>query len=125
MTDPNSKSPRDWLLARHARVTPQLDALRETVLSPLRAPPSSAANNAHATAPLDLTWRQLAIALFRPQRTLWATLAAAWLVVVALQLTRPHPSPSTTAATPSAEAIALWLRQSRSHEALAQIHRHP
>lgn len=108
MNDP--KTPRNWLLARHAPAQPQLDALRRAAL------PASAE---------DITWREFLARLFRPHRVVWQALAAVWIALVAFQLSQPSTSHRATQPAVSAEAIAAWLRQSKTHEALAQISLHP
>ena len=106
--NPDHQTPRDWLLARHAAITPQLDTLRRAAL-----PEPS------------LTWREFLREIFRPHRVAWRSLAAAWLLLALFSLTRHHSAPDPKATAPSPEAVALWLAQLQSHETFAQIDRRP
>lgn len=108
MSEP--KSPRDWLLARHAPAQPQLDALRRSALP------------AHLE---DISVREFLARLFRPQRRAWQTLALIWLALLALQFSQRSVDSHTGRASVSPEAFAAWLAQAKTHEALAQINRHP
>lgn len=106
MSDP--RPPRDWLLARHARATTQLDALRRSALP----------------AP-DLTWREILAALFHPHRAAWRALVVAWLVMATVYFVQTRTERSSPHPRPSPDALADWLRQLQTHETLAQIDRHP
>jgi hypothetical protein len=108
MNDPQST--RDWLLARHASATPQLDALRRAALP---------------RAAEEINWREFLARVFRPHRLAWRTLAAVWLVLAALHLAQQRAGSTAARSTTSSEAFATWLRQAKTHEALAQISRHP
>jgi hypothetical protein len=100
------KSPRDWLLGRHAARTPRLDDLRRAALP----------------AP-SLTWREFFPELFRPHRILWRTLAVIWIALLAFHLTLGRPPAPTNTPPPSASAMIAWLRQLNSHETLAHVDR--
>ena len=104
MSDP--KTPRDWLLSRHASATPQLDALRRSAL-PARA----------------LTWRDLPRELFGPQRHVWRLLTATWIVLAIFQLTLGR-APSPRFPAPSPVAVAAWFAQLNSYETFVSIDRH-
>jgi hypothetical protein len=96
------KTARELLLARHAAIAPQLDKLRLAVL--VDATPIAA--------------RQLLPALFRPNRRLWLSLAAAWIVILVINLTQPR-SPRPDAET--IQSIANWSNnQAQLHALLAQ-----
>ncbi len=97
---------RDHLLARHATVTPRLDALRRAALPPA-----------------DVTWREFLRELFRPHRAAWRTLAVVWLVLLVLQLAVVNPArpPALAGPRPSPEAVAAWFDQLNSNETLTQI----
>ena len=93
------KTPRDLLLSHHAAATPQLDQLRRKTLDDARPVPAS----------------QLLHALFFPQRRLWLGLAAAWLVILALNFSqRPAPHPN------HAKAAALYATSWSANQ--AQLH---
>jgi hypothetical protein len=102
------KSPRDWLLARHAAVAPQLDRLRRSAL------PSP-----------SLTWREAFAALFRPHRTVWRALAVVWLAMAITHFAQTRVIRAPLHSPPPPEALAGWLRQLKTHELLAQTDRHP
>ena len=108
MSDPNPKSPRDWLLARHTRASPQLDALCRAAL------PTP-----------EITWREFLVELFRPHRRVWQTLAIVWVGLLALHFTFQRPTPSILVSPPGPEAVAVWLAQLKSNETFAQIGHHP
>lgn len=113
MSERDPQTPRDWLLARHASASPQLDALRRAALP-------------NATSPAeDITWREFLARIFRPHRLAWRALAAVWIALVALHLSQPRGSAPADRSTLSPETVATWFRQTKTHEALAQINRHP
>jgi hypothetical protein len=102
------KSPRDWLLARHAAAAPQLNRRRRAALP---------------AAPL--TWHEALAALFRPHRIAWRTLAVIWLMMAIAHLAQTRASREPSHSAPPPEALAGWLRQLKTHEILAQTDRHP
>ena len=115
MSHPDPKSPRDWLLARHAPATPRLDVLRGRALPDGGAAPSPR---------LD-SWRDLLRELFRPHLTAWRALALVWLGLIVFNFTFGRsPQPESTTPPPP-EAVAAWLAQLKSNETFAQIDRHP
>ena len=105
--NPDSKTPRDWLLSRHAAATPKLDALRRA-----------------ARPEASITWRDFLRELFRPHRRAWQSLVAAWLLLLLFHLAHPRPALDPNMPTPSPEAVALWLTELNSHETFAQIDGH-
>lgn len=117
MSDP--KTPRDWLLARHASTDAQLDALRRATLAQLPAVATS-----DATA-VSLTWREALGELVRPHRVVWRALAVVWIAMALLQFTRPDSRSPAALSPPSAEAFTAWLSQLKSHETFAQMDRRP
>lgn len=96
----DSKTPRDWLLARYARATPQLDLLRREALP--RAPGAG-------------ELRELGLLLFDLHRRLWSVVAATWAVLLLLHFTVARTSPPTDQPTPPREAVAAWLAELNSH----------
>ncbi len=73
-----NQTPRDWLLARHADAGPILDELRRAALPEAR-----------------LSGREFFRELFRPAWPAWATLAAVWVALAALDATQPTgPQPN-------------------------------
>ena len=108
MNDP--KSPRDWLLARHTLAQRQLDGLRREAL------PATAEN---------ISGRELLTRVFRPHRLAWQTLAAVWVALAVLHVVQQSTLPASRRPAVSPDAIAAWLRQSQTHEGLAQITHRP
>jgi hypothetical protein len=106
MNDP--KTPRDWLLHRHESANAQLSALRRDAL-----PPAA------------FTWRDCLRELFQPQQTLWKTLTAIWLGLLAFQLFSPPPAQPNLAFAKTPEALAAWSLQLTPNESLAQILKGP
>jgi hypothetical protein len=109
MTEP--KTPRDWLLARHAPATPRLDNARNARRAALPAP--------------DISWREFLGELLRPHRNVWRAFVLVWLGLLVFRLTLGHAPRPTFAHPPPPEAMAVWLAQLKSHETYAQIDRHP
>lgn len=68
-----NRTSRDLLLSRHAGAVSRLDELRGAAVAGERPVPA----------------RELLSALFLPQRRLWLGLAAAWIVLLALNLFQP------------------------------------
>lgn len=83
-----NRTPRDWLLARHAAAGPMLDALRGAALPEPR-----------------LGGREFLRELFRPARPAWTALAAVWLVLLVIRVAQPAPPKG---AVPSPEFEAAW-----------------
>jgi hypothetical protein len=101
MSDP--KLPRDWLLARHQSVVPQLEAIRRAALP--------------ATT---TTWRGFIRELFHPHRKVWSALAIVWIALVIFHFSTAHPQPPRLANPPTSEEMATWLNQIKSNESFAQ-----
>ncbi len=73
------KTPRQVLLDRHADAQASLDALRQSVVAPMR----------HRRLPwLELLWQELVL----PIRPLLAGLSVVWVLILALHLTTRGPS---------------------------------
>ncbi len=101
----NKKSPRDYLLARHTAAAPQLDALRQSVLSSLTR---------HAAEDAPVPTSQLLRALFLPHRRLWAALAATWLLLATIHFSQ-RPSPSATPTQLATEKSTLTRSELAAH----------
>ena len=112
--NPHARSLGTRLLARHASADPQLDAIRRAIL----------ARRAADSAPVSIS--QLLPALFAPHCRLWAALAATWLLLFALQLSRassdPIPPPSPTFAHSSAPRSTYPPFATHFAEYQAQLH---
>jgi hypothetical protein len=98
-----NKSFREWLLARHQSATPQLDALRRSVL-PAAAPTRGA----------------FLRELFAPHRIAWRALAAVWIALLVFHLTLGRPGRASRLPAPPPAAFAAWLAAANSHEAPVQ-----
>ncbi|PAW83604.1 MAG: hypothetical protein B9S33_13485 [Pedosphaera sp. Tous-C6FEB] len=105
------KTPRELLLKRHEAALPKLDALRTRAVelqSPARASQLSTLN----PQPISL-WERL----FGPNPLAWAGLAAAWVVLLAVNRSGSEPASSASAASrasqPSQAAVAEMVRERR------------
>ena len=116
------KTPREILLNRHRSVEPKFDRLWDNSLAPkLRSEPSSA--SAAETVRQNLLfaagwklWREL----IWPSRRIWAGLACAWLLIIALNVASYEPSPQVAikAPPPSREEMRALIEQ---RQLLAQM----
>jgi hypothetical protein len=98
-----NRTPRDWLLARHAPARPALDALRRSVLP---------------EPPLDL--RGFLRELFVPVRHAWLLLGVFWVAGL-LWAAAHRPAPAPFSEGPSAEQMALLLKtRSQLHALLSE-----
>lgn len=85
------KTPRDLLLAQHRAAEPKLDALRREVVDQCRAERQvnvHAVHGNHAETIARLFWRELIL----PSRRLWAGLAGAWVVILAVHFALRDPA---------------------------------
>ena len=103
------KTPREILLTRHEAAEPKLDTLREKVLATVKPRPKQ-------------TWRfeefvNRARNLLRVPRFAWIGLAAAWLVIIALQFSARDstsiPSAAFTQRQPPTETLQAVREQKR------------
>ncbi len=96
------KTPREVLLARHQAAEPKLDALRREVLTSLSPTESRRGEGMDRFA---AACREL----FRMPRWAWSGLAAAWLIIVALNIAAretPEGQPmSSTVANRSSDTL--------------------
>ncbi|HEX7653904.1 MAG TPA: hypothetical protein VF607_10380 [Verrucomicrobiae bacterium] len=103
------KTPRELLLARHQSVNPQLDVLRQAVIQDL---PAGASAKAHRWADfVRLLWQQL----IQPQQRTWATLAAIWLILIAINLSQ-HEAASKYRVSHDPVALNINEQQRRLNE---------
>lgn len=108
------KTPREILLNRHRDAGPKLDAVREKALAAL-AP--AAGNTAPARPvvswPLRIAWTLWRELIF-PSRRIWAGLAAAWIVLLWLNLPGGNKPARMLAETlPPDHEIQALLREQR------------
>jgi len=106
------KTPRDTLLHRHRSIGPRLDRIREQLLAGELAPgqtqrPAPAAALVQAfTRVLVQAWTEL----FWCCRRAWCGLAAAWVLILALNLlSYERPPAGPTAARSSSSAISAFF----------------
>ena len=92
------KTPREILLRKHQAVSPKLDAIRARVVAEIARPP----------APETMSWRQW----LWPCPRAWAGLAAAWLVILGMNLAvGKNPSRPATATLAGSRQELFELRQ--------------
>ena len=109
------KTPRELLLQRHRSVEPKLDRLREEIVAGLSGKEQRTADRKFLFfSLLRNAWREL----IWPSRRIWSGLAAAWLVLLAvnLQMNRSHavsnvPVRSVAAAVNEQRRILIELVQ--------------
>jgi hypothetical protein len=108
------KTPREILLGRHRVAEPKLDAIREKAVAELASGAASASSR-----PISGPWPQRAVwvlwrELIFPCRHIWAGLAAAWMVLLLLNLPVGNRPARVLAETlpPDREVQAL-LREQR------------
>jgi hypothetical protein len=109
------KTPRELLLQRHEAALPRLDALRARAggfQPPSVAQAIAADGDWKSPAPASL-WERL----FGPNPLAWAGLAAAWLVLLAVNYSGRNPASSadiaSRASQPSEAAVAEIVRERR------------
>lgn len=110
------KTPREILLARHRAAEDRLDAIRHAVVAELNNQGTKEQSQPTSlVASLLGCFNQLWLELFWPSRRTWAGLAAAWLVILAVNLAQRDPAPSAGApGTPVMMSLAEqqhWLNQ--------------
>jgi hypothetical protein len=120
------KTPREILLKRHQSVAAKLDRMWNESLAPTvaavydrRESRQGREVGAHR-APLQFVGQKLWRELILPSRRIWAGLACAWVVIVALNLTSSEPAPQVVskARPPTREEIQALIEQRRM---LAQL----
>jgi hypothetical protein len=113
------KTPRDILLGRHRPIESKLDAIREGVVAQCREERRGAIPKmvvaGMAALPI-LLWRELIL----PSRRTWAGIAAAWVVILAVNFSLRDPVPPGNAAKMSApEMMSFQEQQKLLNELLA------
>ncbi len=103
------KNPREILLGRHAAVGPKLDAIRREALR-LANNPGPAADAPRTAPPLLVQmWEQLVL----PCRAAWTVLAAAWAVILLLQVQGDTPPASGQESAPLTPMAVALLQEQR------------
>ena len=105
------KTPREILLKRHHAITPKLDAIRCECAGQVsrRFPSEKTKEPETGRMPIArLLWRELIF----PSRRIWAGLAAAWLVLAAVDLSqRDHSPASAVKSLPGPEMLLTFSQQ--------------
>jgi hypothetical protein len=103
------KTPREILLQQHRQAEPKLDALRQKVLDRTLADSGDKTRDRAQKGPafpkhLWLTaWHELV----RPSRYTWGGIAAAWIILLAMNRTMTEPGRSSERASASDKATVL------------------
>jgi hypothetical protein len=109
------KAPRDILLERHRPVESKLDAIRSEVVAQCR----EGRRVASLKSVLDylplLLWRELIF----PSRRTWAGLAAAWVLILAVNFSLRDPGQGGAAKTTTPEMMSFQEQQKLLNELLA------
>ena len=105
------KTPREVLLARHQKAEPKLDALREQVLATISEAPRT--KSSWVERCVDF-WSNL----FRRPRFAWGGLAAAWLVIIALNVASRETVTTTAGPVPEARRTPETLQALREQRRL-------
>ncbi len=102
------KTPRELLLQRHQQAEPKLDRLREGVIAGLAKPESKA-----EAAPSLICFfaRKLWEELVVPSRRIWVGLAAAWMVLLAVNLQMNHSQRNSASSVRTVAAAVKEQRQ--------------
>lgn len=102
------KTPREILLARHEPATPQLDALRQRVVADLSSAPAE-------PIPQRRSLIELLGEFFRLPRPVLIGIAAAWVVVIALNIASHDAAmePSSKQGTPRPVATKQDLHEQK------------
>jgi hypothetical protein len=113
------KTPRDLFLERYRAATPQLDRIRNEVLTSELIEKRRPTPEPRGAGGAGLSWVWIARIvwheLIRPSRRTWTGLAAVWLLIFGLNLAAPH-EPQTLVhapAPPAPEVLAALREQSR------------
>lgn len=108
------KTPREILLAQHHAAEPKLDTLRRTVIAE-ELGNTAAREQSRSSVPWFLRgantlWRELIL----PSRRIWTGLAAAWLLLVVVNLSQRDTVSSVTGQPVHSPAVTMsWQVQER------------
>jgi hypothetical protein len=103
------KTPREFLLNRHAAVEPRLDMIAESVVASI----------AEERCVARLSWHERLRALFVMPRLGWSAFGAAWLIIVVLNVASHENTPATIVAqAPRPETIEILREQKQLYAEL-------
>jgi hypothetical protein len=105
------KTPREILLARHKAVEPKLDELRQSAVAAVYDRRSL---SQPAPSILQLLWHEL----FLPSRRVWSSLAAVWIVILAVNFSMRDQSGTNMAKSTSPEMVQTFKQR---EQLLAQL----
>ena len=110
------KKAREILLKRHQSVEPKLHRVWTRTLAPAQR---GETKPAHRSLPLAVGWK-LWRELIWPSRRIWASLACAWVLIVALNLASSEPATrvASVVTPPSHEEMRALIEQ---RQMLAQM----
>jgi hypothetical protein len=108
------KTPREILLEQHQAIAPKLDAIRREVVAGLRPEDTKAQSWAIHLVSWCLRgsnklWRELVF----PSRRIWAGLATAWLLILAVNFSLRDRSPAAATKSSSPEIFMSFRQQER------------
>ena len=104
------KTPREILFARHRAVAPKLDALRERAIEGIKEPVREEPMLHRLTASLR--------GFFPGPRAAWGSLAAAWIVIIVLNVASRETTPERPAARMETKRSSETLQALREQKRL-------
>jgi hypothetical protein len=119
------KTPREILLQRHRAASPKLDAVRREVVGSLAANLHAAssrttevpANRLHPGLFLRQVWREIIL----PSRRIWGGLAAAWLMILFLNVSSSEPQAGRSSIQMAKSAPQVLMEVKRHRRLLAEL----
>ena len=112
------KTPRELILERHGNAKQKLDALRREVLGRLsrEQPAASPARELVRRANFGLLlWRELIL----PSRRAWTGIAAAWMMILAINFALRDPAPAGKVMVPAPAMMSFQEQQRLVNQLLA------
>src|SRR5947199_411841 len=103
------KTPREILLQHHHQAQPKLDALRQEVINRTLAVPAGKTREPAAKRPASLKemWLTVWQELVRPSRYTWGSIAAAWIILLAVNRTMTESGRTSERASANDKAMVL------------------
>lgn len=107
--NPDRRTPREWLLDRHASRQSDLDRIRQAAVA------------SETTDTGADTVAALIRALVKPNAFAWGMLAAIWAALLAFHVAKPTRPISSQGTRVGPAAVAAFLQQLKNNDRLAQI----